>query len=173
MTILLIRSAPVHQCRGIIEELSRTDPTLDIAVLTHTTSTGEIVKIHPVRIFNYSSKKLNILLLGTETWRRLRRTRYTKVIIACRNHLGDGYGQIKALALLLGAREVELWSVHHDKIKITWLSFIFTMVVWKVSLVFHSVIWFFLLARDMVFSIINISVGRNRACARRNDASRD
>jgi hypothetical protein len=160
MKILLIRSAPLGQCQGILGELFHDTAEHDITVLTHISSTGDIVKVYPVRIFNYSSKKLTIISIGSDTWKRLRRARYDKVIIACRNHLGDGYGQIKVLALSLGAREVELWNVHRERFKISWLSFIFTTVIWKWSLVVHGIIWGILWGRDMLLKILDRSVNK-------------
>lgn len=150
MKILLIRSAPLEQCDRIIKELTRGADEHDVTVLTNVATTGDIIEKHSVRIFNYDARTIHLFSIGIDNIRKLRGMAFDKVIIACRNHLGDGYGQIKIVALSVGARDIELWNVSGERIKVTGVHFIFSALLWRIYMVFHGLVWGSLLLRDVV-----------------------
>lgn len=150
MKILVIRGAPIEQCGRILRELKNESLDNDITVLTNVSTTGDIIEKHSVRIFNYDARKINVFTIGRKNLKRLQLMSFDKVIIACRNHLGDGYGQIKIVALCLRAKGVELWNIDGAKIKITTARLIFTTLFWKAYMGIHFLIWFILLIRDLI-----------------------
>ena len=150
MKILVIRAAPIEQCERILRELTNESSKNDITVLTDVSTTGDIVQKHFVRIFNYDARRINVFTVGRENLKRLQLMSFDKVIIACKNHLGDGYGQIKIVALSIRAKEVELWNINGAKIKITIPRLIFTTLFWKSYMGIHFLIWFVLFMSDLI-----------------------
>ncbi|MFC1809219.1 hypothetical protein ACFL3D_03750 [Candidatus Omnitrophota bacterium] len=150
MKILLIRSAPLDQSKTALRKLIEEFPEGDISVLTHVTTTGDILDVHPVRIFNYDAKYISLFSIGAQTWKILRQYEFEKVVIVCRNHLGDGYDFIKLFALSLGTKNIELWNVSGEKFDISWVPFIFGFFFQKCLFIVYFFIWCSFIVRDIL-----------------------
>ena len=141
MKVLVIRSAPIALFERVLKLILAEDENAEISVLSHPSTNGELLKLHPVEIYNYSGTAINFFTVRWSVLKALREKEFDRVIILYSNILGQGYGAIRQLAFLLKAKKIESFN---PKGKVLELSFIKSLGQYfseKLSYCLYAGIW--------------------------------
>ncbi len=103
MKVLVIRTAPIAQCKRVLESLSQDEQVSEVAVLTHENSVNEF-KGSPVKLFTYKAAKVSIFSIGVKLLQQLRREKFERVVLLYNDYSGEHYHAIKILALSLSTK---------------------------------------------------------------------
>jgi len=151
MKILIILSVPLKHYKEVLASLLSSKEKIDeIAVLTHRSSNADILDVHPVTIFNYNSKRINLLTIGWKNWQKLRRSKFDKIIILYTYCLGSEYDNVKILALLLAAPLIETWNMKGERYTQRRIEFFLEFIKWKCEFSLCFLLWIGLFIANLV-----------------------
>jgi len=142
--ILIIRSAPLERYYDIVARVRAEDFRSRIAVLTQKATADALRQDVLVDVYTYCKKKVSCLSVPMRTIWRLRQKRFDQIIILYTNPLGEGYGHVKRLGWILGAKETVAINNKGDVISFNWSKEFMGFVRARFEFLLYYLLWVWL-----------------------------